>query len=446
MLPNNHPSLDVRLAQLAEAVKVVYASTYMKAAREYVASTPHRLDEERMAVLLQRLVGTRRGDWFYPTVAGVACSHNYYPFGDMAPSDGMAQVVLGLGKAVVEGAESLRFCPTWPEVLPQFSSIKDILKNAQRHFFALDMARSDAMPSLEYDNNLVQLESGQAIAEGGASLITSSYLRSSESLTDGVRTDGTPIITFGPLLKSEKVPFSELIARILRAAQSGMGAPVEIEFAIDLSGQADAAPTLQVLQVRPMMVERLDPAARLGEEALRSAVVASERSLGHGRNLTLTDIVVVAQDLARARTPAVAQVIERLNQELKKAGRSYLLVGPGRWGSRDPWLGIPVVWSQISEARAIVETDFADLEIEPSQGSHFFHNLTSAGVAFFMVPGPGQGARSHIDWAWLAQQPSLRVELDGAVRHLRLPAPLRIVVDGETGQGAILAPAVAAPA
>jgi CheY-like chemotaxis protein len=436
MLPNTHPSLDVRLAQLMEAIKVVFSSTYLQSAREYVDSTPHRLDEEKMAVLLQPLVGTRRGIYFYPTVAGVACSHNFYPFRDMKSEDGVAQIVLGLGKAVVEGVESLRFCPAFPQVLPQFSTVKDVLKLAQRSYFALDMERNDVIPSLAYDNNLVRLESPQAIAEGGATLIASSYLRSSEVLSDGVRSDGTPLITFAPLLKSQSIPFAELLARLLRAAQRGMGAPVEIEFAIDLSPKTETGQTLHVLQVRPMMVERLGAEAKLSDKALQQAVVTSERALGHGRSLTLTDVVAVAPDLSRARTLEVAGAIEKLNHELKKAGRSYLLIGPGRWGSRDSWLGIPVTWSQISGARAIVETDFADLEVEPSQGSHFFHNLTSAGVAFFMVRSSGEGGR--IDWKWLAGQPATREELGGAVRHLQLQAPLRVVVDGETGQGAIV--------
>jgi DNA-binding NarL/FixJ family response regulator len=434
MLPNNHPSLDIRLAQLLEAIKVVYASTYLRSAREYLESTPHRVDEERMAVLLQRLVGSRHGDHFYPTLAGVACSYNFYPFGDVRQQDGVAQVALGLGKSVVEGIEALRFCPARPQVLPQFSAVADILRNAQRRFFALDLARADIIPGLPVDANIVELEATQAFADGGAELVASSYLPENDSLVPGLVGRGTPLITFAALLREQVMPLPTLLARILRAAERGMGVPVEIEFAAELA-PAFARQTFHVLQVRPMFVERMGPQAAIDDATMEGAIVASQRAMGHGQTRGIADIVAVSADLDRAQTRAVSSAIDRLNQALRGAGRPYVLIGPGRWGSRDPWLGIPVSWPQVSGAKTIVETSFRDLAVEPSQGSHFFHNLTSFGVAFLTVHDEREG---RIDWRWLAAQPAAGEELGGQVRHIRLSTPLQVLVDGASGRGVIL--------
>ena len=437
MLPNSHPSLDVRLAQLLEAIKVVYASTYSRAARDYLDSTPHRIEEERMAVLVQRLVGSRRGELFYPTVSGVAASYNFYPFRDLKPEEGVAQIALGLGKSVVEGFEALRFCPAHPEVLPQFSAVKDILRNAQRRFYALDMSRADAIPSAETDANLVHVDVLRAIEDGAARPVASTFDRANHTITSGLTDGGAPLITFAPLLKSRTLPLPEVLSRLLVACQAGLGAPVELEFALDLGSLLSTPHTLHVLQVRPMVVEDVRADVSLADTELAAALVQSEVALGHGRRETLADLVVVDPErLERAATARVAIVVDELNTQLRTEGRQFVLIGPGRWGSRDPWLGIPVTWPQISAARAIVETDFPDLLVEPSFGSHFFHNLTCFGVAFFAVheiDGTGR-----INWEWLRACPAASTHLDGAVRHLRLDRPVQVVVDGSVGHGVIL--------
>jgi CheY-like chemotaxis protein len=434
MLPNNHPSLDVRLAQLLEAIKVVYASTYMKAARDYLETTPHRLEEERMGVLLQRLVGRRHGDRFHPLISGVASSYNFYPFRDMKPEDGVALIALGLGKAVVEGFEALRFCPRYPQVLPQFSSVKDILKNAQRRFWALDMTTMDLIPGLPVDGNLVQLDVQDALDDSAAGLVASTYVRANDAVVDGVAHGGTPLVTFSRLLKGRGFPLGDVLGWLLQATQRGMGMPVEIEFALDLVPDARAQ-VLHVLQVRPMVVEAA-ASADLANLAPERVVVRSNIALGHGRSEPIRDVVVVLPDLDRGRTPEVAVALERLNQEMRGAGRPYLLIGPGRWGSRDPWLGIPVVWTQISGARAIVEVDFADLEVEPSQGSHFFHILTSFGIPYLPVhQRQGQG---EVNWGWLASRPAESEAFDGKLRHLHLPSDLGVILDGATRTGVVL--------
>jgi hypothetical protein len=435
MLPNNHPSLDVRLAQLLEAVKVIYASTFMGAARSYLETTPYRLEEQGMGVLLQRLVGRRHGDRFYPLVSGVASSYNYYPFRDMRPEDGVALVALGLGKAVVDGFEALRFCPAYPQVLPQFSSTRDALKAAQRRFWALDASRDDVIPGLEWDANLLHLDVTEAVGDPAAAYVTSTYMRNNDAIVDRTVRGGVPLVTFSRLLKGRALPLGEILTWLLGAVERGMGTPVEIEFALDLRPREDIQ-VFHVLQVRPMVVEPMgegEPDGRLDDE---SAIVASPSALGHGRSRPVRDLVVVLPDLDRARTGEAAMVLERISRELRRRGRPFILIGPGRWGSRDPWLGIPVVWSQISGAVAIVESDFEGFEVEPSQGSHFFHNLTSFGVRFLAVHR--QHDHGRIEWGWLAAQPAAEEALDGKVRHLRLATPVEVLVNGAQRRGVVV--------
>jgi hypothetical protein len=434
MLTNSHPSLDVRLAQLLEALKVVYASTYMKGARDYLETTPHRLEEERMAVVLQTLVGSSRGDLYYPTFSGVTSSYNFYPFRDMSPRDGTALVALGLGKSVVEGFEALRFCPASPAVLPQFSSVKDVLRNAQRRFWGLDMTLSDVIPGMPFDANLVEADVTRALAGPAMNAIASTYHPANDRITDGLGVPGSPLVTFSRILKGQAFPLPGILSRLLKVAEDCIGVPVEIEFAVDLKPQGDQ--TFHVLQVRPMHVEQV-ALADTSPEALRSgAVVYSASTLGHGRRGGIRDIIAVPWDLDRARTREAAQAIEAINRGLRQEGRPSLIIGPGRWGSADPWLGIPVTWPQISTARAIVETDFLDLEVDPSQGSHFFHNLTAFGVAYFTIHR--RGGEGAVDWAWLEAQPVVRTVLDGRIRHYRLERPLEVVVDGARGLGAVV--------
>ena len=434
MLTNSHPSLDVRLAQLLEAMKVVYASTYMRGARDYLETTPHRLEEERMAVVIQSLVGARRQDLYYPTFSGVTSSYNFYPFRDMAPGDGIALVALGLGKAVVDGFEALRFCPARPQVLPQFSAVRDVLRNAQRKFWGLDMTLADQIPGMAFDGNLVETDVTRALEDPGMAAIASTYLPGDDRIVDAAGGPGTPLVTFSRILKGQAFPLPRILANLLKVTEGCIGVPVELEFAVDL--KPGPAQTFHVLQVRPMHVERVAAAADSLEPLREAAVVFSRSTLGHGRRGAIRDVIAIPWDLDRARTREAAAAIEAINRSLREAGRSSLLIGPGRWGSADPWLGIPVTWPQISTARAIVETDFQDLEVDPSQGSHFFHNLTAFGVAYFTIHR--RGGDGAVDWDWLAAQPLARAELDGRLRHYRLEQALEVVVDGARGMGAVV--------
>jgi DNA-binding NarL/FixJ family response regulator len=433
MLPNVHPSLDVRLAQLLEAIKVVYASTYVKAARDYLEATPHRLEEEQMAVLVQRLVGTTVDTRFYPALSGVAGSHNFYPFGPMQARDGVAHLALGLGKSVVEGIEALRFCPAHPEVLPQLSTVEDVLRNAQRKFWALDLSRADLVPGPNPDAALIQLETTVAIADGMAEHLLSTHLAADDAIVPGLKPGGVPLVTFAPVLRGRVFPLPEVLVRVLRAAEDAMGVPVEIEFAVGRVGGSGPA-TLHVLQLRPTVAERAQEEGITLPAGAR-VLVSADRALGNGRKAAITDIIAVRPDCQRGRTAEVAAALERINAELRRDGRGCVLVGPGRWGSADPWIGIPVSWSQISTAKAIVETDFADLEVEPSAGSHFFHNLTAFGIAFLSVSR--REDNGSIDWDWLTTQSAIAEAAGGAVRHIRPSSPVRVIIDGASRQGVI---------
>jgi CheY-like chemotaxis protein len=437
MLPNNHPSIDVRLAQLLEAVKVVYASTFFQTARDYLETTPYRIEEELMAVLVQKLVGSRRGDRFYPTFSGTASSYNFYPFGDIKPEDGVAQVALGLGKSVVEGFEALRFCPRHPGSLPQFSSVKDMLRNAQRRFYALDLSRNDVIPDIRTDANLLHEETMEAIRDGAATHIASTYDRANDRVVSGLQPGGSPLITFDFLLRGRIIPLPDILTKLLDTCQEGLASPAELEFAADIDPRLGHRQTFNVLQLRPMVFEDMDVEVRLDESMDTRTVVRSDVALGHGRRETIADLVVVdPRRIDRAATAEVALSIERINRQLRRDGRQSILIGPGRWGSRDSWLGIPVTWPQISSVRAIVETDFLDLQVEPSLGSHFFHNLTCFGVAFFAVHQLEGGGT--INWDWLDRQPTRESAMDGVVRHIRLDHPAQVLVDGSTSRGVIL--------
>ena len=436
MLPNNHPSLDVRLAQLLEAIKLVYASTFLSAAREYLGSTPHRVEEERMAVLLQRLVGSRRENLFYPTVSGVASSYNFYPFGNIKREDGVAHVALGLGKSVVGGFEALRFCPKYPQTVPQFASVKDTLRTAQRRFYALDMARDDMIAGMPPDSNLLHRDATEAVEQGAAKLIASTYMREDDALTTGLSRGGAPVITFAPMLKDRSYPLSDVLCQVLDLAEDAMECPVEIEFALDFNAGSDQQPVFYLLQIRPIMVEHGLMQLTISDADKAESVVHSEDALGYGRRTLVSDLVVIDSDrFDRATTKQAAGIIGEINRRLAQEGRQYVLIGPGRWGTQDPWYGIPVTWPQISASRAIVETDFADAEIDPSHGSHFFHNLTIFGVAYLTVREKRQ--QGHIDWEWLNSQPSISEFLDGVIRHVRLENPAEVLVDGNSGQGVL---------
>jgi CheY-like chemotaxis protein len=437
MLANQHPDLPARLNQLCEAIKRVYASTFSERAKAYVRATPYRLEEEKMAVIIQQMVGAIHGKRFYPHFSGVARSQNFYPVAPMSASDGVTAVALGLGREVVEGGKSLSFCPRYPQNLIQFSSVEDILANSQTEFWALEL---DHAARHRHDaSDLREVRYGLAVAEADGTLprLASTYSIDNHAIYDGVSRRGPRVVTFAPILKYGTFPLAAIVDQLTKLLEAALGRPVELEFAVRLPERPDEIADFGFLQMRPLVVSREWEEVRMEEVEPGRLLCESAQVLGNGRIQDIQDIVVVDfQRYERARSQEVARSLAHLNAQLSENGISYLLIGVGRWGSTDPWLGIPVTWDQISGARVIVETGLSDLRVAPSQGSHFFQNLVAFQVGYFTINSDaGEG---FVDWQWLASQPALEVQ--GCVRHLRLPAPLLVVMNGRTSHGIIVKP------
>ncbi len=432
MLPNDHGRADVRLRQLLTAIKRVFASTFSLAARRYFAGGPYRLEEEKMGVVLQRIVGAARGARFYPDLAGVARSHNFYPLAPMRSEDGVAAVALGLGEAVVAGEPCFRFCPRYPRHIVQFSSVADTLANAQREFYALELGRTASVGRFVP----TRFPLSAAEQDGTLARLGSTYSPENDVVYDGISRDGVRLVTFAPILKHGLFPLAELLDALLQVAVGATGTAVEIEFAVNFPAEG-APPEFGVLQLRPLGRIRDAPDVPF-ETTDRAALLCDSGSvLGHGTIDDVRDVIVVdMHQLDRARTHDIAQTVARFNVELMAERRPYVLIGVGRWGSADPLLGIPVTWDQIAGARAIVEAGFADFKVTPSQGSHFFQNLAAGNIAYFTVnPDVGEG---FVDWAWLAAQPAVAEK--EFVRHLRFDQPIVVTVNGRSHAGVIAKP------
>ncbi len=442
MLGNQQPNIEVRLEALSEAIRRVYASTFSRHAKAYVRATPYRLEEEKMAVILQQVVGTRHGERFYPDFSGVVRSRNYYPVPPMTFEDGIAAVALGLGRAVVDGGKCLTFCPRYPRNLVQFSSVEDILNNSQSEFWALELdGAADGRPGHWHERRF-----GLAAAEADGTLraLASTYSKDNHAVYDGVSRPGARVVTFAPMLKHGTFPLAEILDDLVRAGEDALGNPVEIEFAVRLPQETDPS-SAQVaefgfLQVRPLTLSRDTEDLALDDVQPEQLICQSSKVLGNGRIDDLHDLVVVdSQRFERGQSEEVAAAVSRFNRQLNEHNRPYLLIGVGRWGSTEPWLGIPVEWDEISGARVIVEAGFRDFRVTPSQGSHFFQNLTAFQIGYFTVnPDAGEGT---VDWEWLAEQ--LAVEEQGCVRHLRFAEPIRVVMNSRTSQGVIFKPEAA---
>ncbi len=431
MIPGNQPDGDGRFRALVDAIKFVFASTFFSAARAYRRAAGGLPGPEKMAVVIQEVVGRRHGDRFYPDLAGVARSFSFYPVGPAAPEEGVMDLALGLGKTIVDGGVCWAFSPAHPRVGPPVASASELVEKTQSRFWAVNVGpppRYDPMAETEY---LVQAGLPEAETDGTLRHAASTYDPESDRLVPGISRPGPRVLDFAPILVQDELPLVPVVRRLMAACEETLGAPVEIEFALSLpSGQPGR---LGFLQVRPLLVshETVEvTTADLGDPHL---VVASTAALGNGRH-QVHDVVFVEPAAFEARlTARIAGEIESLNRTLVEAGRPYLLIGFGRWGSSDPWLGIPVRWDQIAGARGIVEATLPQLNPELSQGSHFFHNLSSFAVLYFGVPhGSGPG----VDWAWLGGQEV--VAQTDHVRHVRAGEALVLKVDGRTRRGVVL--------
>jgi hypothetical protein len=376
MLPNDHTDLEIRLEQLINAIKLVYASTYFRDPKAFSKRVGHRTEEERMAVIVQQLAGERYGDYFYPAISGVAQSHNYYPFAKMKSEEGIATVALGLGKTVMEGEKALRFSPKYPQLLPQRSSVEDILENSQQLFYALKMGGDHPELGIYEDANLEKRDVGDADEEAPVQLLASTYIPDEHRIRDSAHMPGYRVLTFAQVLKYGQFPLAEVLSEVLALGQEGMGCPVELEFSVNLPRGTESKPEFAFLQLRPMTARADLLQVEISDDEIARAFCASTHALGNTETNDMADIIYVKpDDFDSGQTQQIAREIGELNSGLVKASRKYLLIGPGRWGSADRWLGIPVSWAEICGVGAIVEIASSQLRADPSQGSHFFHNI-----------------------------------------------------------------------
>ena len=437
MLPNNDPDPGVRFEQLTQAIRRVYASTFTQRAKAYLRATPYRLEEEKMAVVLQKIVGAPHGPRYYPDFAGVARSFNFYPTAPLTSADGVAAVALGLGRTVVEGERSVMFCPRYPQHPMHASSVEEVLGSAQQEFWALDLGppRGAGAPA----PSLRETRYGLSVAEADGTLqaLGSTYSAENGAVYDGLSRSGSRLVTFAPILKHGVFPLAEILSHLLEVGSRGMNRPAEIEFAVRLSHDPAEPHQFGFLQMRPLVLQRETAELDVDQIPSEALLCRSTSVLGNGLIDTLRDLVVVDfHRFERSDSAAAAAAVGRFNAELTARERPYLLIGVGRWGSRDPWLGIPVSWDQIAGARVIVEAGFRDFRVTPSQGSHFFQNLTSFQIGYFTVNADGD--EGFVDWPWIASQRA-RKRL-GPVRHLEFEQPLVVKMNGRRNQGVIYKP------
>jgi hypothetical protein len=433
MIPNNQPDAAVRFKKLVEAIKFVYASAFSKSAKSYVRTTDKTIRDEKMAVLVQEVVGERWNERFYPQLSGVARSYNFYPTGAARPDEGVVNLALGLGKTVVDGGVTWAYSPAHPKAPPPFGGVSELLKNTQTEFWAVNMGKPPAFDPIAETEFLVKGDLREAEYDDTVRLLASTFDPRSERIVPGTGPDGPRILNFAPILVLEEMPLNKLLKALLAACDEALGANVEIEFAVTWPRGAPSSVRFGFLQVRPMVVS--DEKVEIDEAELSAPnlLAASHRVMGNGMVDGVRDVVYVKPDRFEAKnTRAIAGELEVLNRALQDEGRPYVLIGFGRWGSADPWLGIPVDWGQICAAKVIIEATLPNMNVDPSQGSHFFHNISSFKVSYLSVRFDRE---RPIDWKWLAaQETAAETEF---VRHVRLGAPLRIKVDGRTGRGGI---------
>ncbi len=437
MVPNNHPNPLIRLNNLLNTIKRVYASTFYQSTKDYIKITSYRLEEEKMAVIIQKMIGKKHENRFYPDISGVAKSYNFYPLPPQKSFDGIASVALGLGKTVVDGGNTVRFCPKYPSDLIQFYSIKETLNSSQREFFALQLDANSDMGFATHDMMLKQYELGVAEKDGTLKYVGATYSQDNDSISDGLSRNGFRIVNFGTILRGKVFPLPEILDLLLDMGTWGMGTPVEIEFAMNISGKNGKQNEFGLLQMRPLVIHREPDELNIEDFYLDQLICQSDQVLGNGIIQDIHDIVLVDYKLFnRAKSRDVASEVSRFNSKLVSGKCPYLLIGVGRWGTLDPWLGIPVNWEQISGARAIIETGMKDISVQPSQGSHFFQNLTSFMIGYFTVNSFQH--KGYLDWEWLLSQEPL--EIKEFTRHLRFDKPITIKMNGHKNKGVILKP------
>lgn len=436
MVPKIEEKYDM-LRTVSDAIKAVYASVFYKDSKAYMTATSNLIDQEKMAIVLQEVVGSRYNDHFYPTMSGVARSLNFYPIGNEKAEDGIANIALGLGKYIVDGGQTLRFSPRHPHSILQMSTMDFALRETQTRFYALDLKNMAEAFSVDDAFNLVKLGLKEADAEGSLKYIVSTYDPYDQIIRDGYYPGGRKILSFVNILQHDVFPLADTLDQILRIGQQEMGRPVEIEFAVNMDPSDHTRATFYLLQIRPIVDNKEIMDEDLSLVKNEETILSSTSVLGHGIVGDVQDIIYVKTGAFNSsNNQLIAYEIEKMNRSFTDQEKGYVLVGPGRWGSSDSWLGIPVKWPHISNARVIVECGLENYRVDPSHGTHFFQNLTSFGVGYFTVnPFKGDG---WFDEAFLNAQPA--VEETEYLRHVRFDAPITIKMDGKKSLGVVLKP------
>jgi hypothetical protein len=430
MIPNNHPDLTLRLQHLITAIKLVYASTYFKDPKTFSSSTSSQLRKEHMAVMVQRVAGRSYGDYFYPDISGIAQSRNFYPVAHLRPDDGVARIALGFGKAASEKRGALRFSPRYPKYTPQFSKVEDILSNAQRHFYALRI--KDYPDSLYFDRgiNIERREVADCFDDFAIQTLSATYIPEENRIRDTAHIPGPKILNFAQVLKYDRFPLAPLLSDLLDLGRKGMGCPVEFEFCVNLNREPSQKSEFFILQMRPMAAGEAHFEVEIGDGEITRAFCYSTQALGHGNIYHIRDIVFVEPEaFDPGATPKIAEEIGKINSSLFARNKPYLLVGPGRWGSFDRWLGIPVKWHDISGAGAIIELRNEKLKADPSHGSHFFQHITAKGMPYITIT---EGETGFVKWDRLKS--FAKVQATFFLRHVCLDQPFTIKCDGKSSR------------
>ena len=434
MIPNNQLDPDSRFRKLTEAIKFVYASTFFKPAKDYIKATMNKIEDEKMAVIIQEVVGTKFGTKYYPHISGVGRSYNFYAIGRAKPQDGVVNLALGLGKTIVDGGISWSYSPAHPKIKPPFGSIDNMLEETQKTFWSVNMGKPPAYDPTKETEYLIESQIQCAEEDGALNYSASVYDVNSDRMVPGLTGKGPRVINFSPILEYGTLELNRLIRAILKICEEASGTAVEIEFAVTLDNERGLPARLGFLQVRPMVVSTEKVEISEQDYKDKKLLLSSDRVLGNGIINYITDIVYATPEAFDLKySEVMAKEIEEINAKMQKEGRKYLLIGFGRWGSSDPWLGIPVKWGQISEAKVIVESTLPEIKIDLSQGSHFFHNITSFQVLYFSVKTDNE---SKIDWKWLEEQET--IDNKSYIKHIKLKSPMLIKSDGKSSRGIII--------
>jgi len=428
---------DVMLRMICQAIKSVYASVYFKSSKAYMAATSNVIDEEKMGIVLQEICGNRHGDLFFPTFSGVARSINFYPIGSEKANDGIATVGYGLGKLIVDGGLSIRFSPRYPKKILQLSSPEMALRQTQKQFFALDMRPESFVPSIDDGINILKFDIKEAFDNPDFRHVASTYDFHNQSLRDGFYESGTKLVTFSNILKHTTFPLAEILQTLLEIGQKEMNNPIEIEFAVNLDTPKGWPNIFNFLQIRPIVENEQTEEFPWNDIDCEKALIFSRSALGHGVISNIFDFVYVKPEKFNPSfTKEIARQVELINQKYIDLKRNYVLIGPGRWGSSDPWLGIPIKWSQISEARVIVESGLDNFKVDPSQGTHFFQNLTSFRVGYLTINPYINDGKYDVDYL-NSKEAFLETEY---LRCIKFDQQLAIQIDGKSNKGVIFKP------